>query len=100
MNSIQIDPYTTLLRPPASVCSEFEVETTTVPAGISSYDILIVPCGSILLFLKGAAVLKLDDISIEVYPGSIIFTAANSKVTVSSSDGKEVLFYRAHANLA
>lgn len=100
LNPMHIDEFTSLLRPPASVCSEFEVETTVLPSGLGSYEILSVPCGSILLFLRGDARLTLDETTLDVKPGSIIFTASGAKVIVTSSDGKEVLFYRAHANLA
>ena len=99
MTPIRIDEYTSLLRPPVSVCSEFEVETTVLPPGLGSYEVLPVPCGSILLFLRGDARLTLDDVMLDVKPGSIIFTASDARVIVASSDGKEVLFYRAHANL-
>lgn len=94
-----IDQFTTLFRPPVSICSEFEVERSVIPAGSESYQIVPVDCGSILLFLEGSCNLNLDGNNLEAQSGSSIFIAAGAKVQLSIKGGDQVLFYRAHANL-
>lgn len=92
LRPIESDAYCKIYRPPADVCSEFEVEQVTIPllsastttatsasSSSGTYNITPVPCGSILLLAKGSsAVLTVMDSS----------SASSSSVAVMASSGK------------
>lgn len=96
-----IDCETTLLdRPPLDSCAEFEVEVTTIPANTAEYTLITGNYASILIAVEGAgSTFKSDQTSLTVGMGSVLFVAANTAVTVSTSDCS-LQFYRAHVNLS
>lgn len=104
MTPTAIDEFTTLFRPPASVCSEFEVEKISIPSNVVSVDDFsyTIPSragASILLFLNGSCLLE-SDTSIQVTTGTVLYLSAGKTLKLTSSDKQNVLLYRAHANLA
>jgi len=89
--------------PPADMCAEFEVERTSVPAGVLGYRPIRLKCSCILLVLEGSATLTLnlagEQQPLKVSPGSIVFTASDADVSISVEGAENLLLYRAHVNL-
>jgi mannose-6-phosphate isomerase len=99
----KLDDHTLLYRPPASLCAEFEVEVTTLPADSEPYQLSVLECASLVLVLKGVACTITNTSSdetntCEVTAGSVLLIPANTAYRVSGGSDGAVL-YRAHVNL-
>jgi hypothetical protein len=101
LTPVALDEFTLLYRPPADVCSEFEIEQTTLPAGTGSYQPAPVPCACMLLLLRGGTFTVTDtsnNTSEHHKEGTVLFVPAHAQVTVAGG-AEGALFYRAHVNL-
>ena len=90
-----------LYRPPGDVCSEFEVERTTLPPNTGAYSPPILPCGYILLLLSGSSCTVSNTTtgeSISLQVGTVMFIAANTPLSIDGG-AEGVQLYRAHVNL-
>lgn len=74
------------------------METTTIPPRTASYPLIVGNYASILLVVEGRATSATSEGAVDLHKGSVVFIAANTSVSVSTTDEK-VAFYRAHINL-
>lgn len=99
------DEYTSVYRPPKSMCAEFEVELIKLPKGLENYSLPSIPCASIMLIFKGSCIMKnmKDNTSSLVSEGSTFFIEALSNITISTTNNDIVndttVIFRAHVNL-
>jgi len=99
LTPVALDDYTQLYRPPIAQCAEFEVERCTFPPNTTAVNSPpAVPCGSILLVRSGSVSVSVDDVSLNISEGSVVYVAADSVLTVVTGDVGAELF-RAHINL-
>jgi mannose-6-phosphate isomerase len=112
-----IDEHTMCYRPSPTICTEFEVEVTNLPAHAMSssegYTLRPLPCASLLLVLRGShCMMKTgsDATAKPVPEGSVIFQAAGESITLLKEQrpngngngnglGDVVIVYRAHINM-
>jgi len=100
LTPLPVDSFTSVYRPPLDCCAEFAVEVTNVPAETNNYSMVTGNYASILVITEGTnCEFKQGSDSIAVGTGSVVFIAANTPVTVTTT-ATPLEFYRAHVNLS
>eukprot|EP00429_Kryptoperidinium_foliaceum_P092601 CAMPEP_0176184790 /NCGR_PEP_ID=MMETSP0121_2-20121125/1005_1 /TAXON_ID=160619 /ORGANISM="Kryptoperidinium foliaceum, Strain CCMP 1326" /LENGTH=224 /DNA_ID=CAMNT_0017523193 /DNA_START=36 /DNA_END=706 /DNA_ORIENTATION=+ len=99
----KLDAYTSLYRPPADCCAEFEVEIIELPPNTQKYEPVKVNCGSILLLCQsgtgaGSTMIECEGPGQVLKEGAVVFTGAGETVHITTGQDSAV-FYRAHVNL-
>lgn len=96
---------TSINRPPADCCAEFEVERIEIPANTTDYHPITVDCGSLLLLLQSTSdhpSVKVTTVrtneSLLLREGGVVFTGANEEISITTGE-TGATFYRAHVNL-
>lgn len=98
-------------RPPVDICAEFEVFHTALPP-LTTYDLPIKPCGSILIVTKQEGSpqysLKPHSSSMEensvpttasLMYGDVVFVPAHYQFSLVTSSDDVIELYGAHVNL-
>jgi mannose-6-phosphate isomerase len=98
---ISLDQYTALYRPPLDVCAEFEVERTELPAGLQAYSPVTVNCGCLIIVTQGTGVVvqTMEELGVQLMPGSVVFIPANSSSQFKVDESSSLVYFRAHVNL-
>ena len=115
--------YTKNYRPDPTVCTEFEVEKTTLPPG-ASHKLLSVDAGAILVVIEGSGTATtlspLETVlngtyitspekkqpalgaeeTQELSKGSVYFQSANMSTSITNTGTVDIQLFRAHVNLA
>lgn len=92
------------VRPPADVCSEFEVSATSATGPVEAAPLPVVDCASIIIVYDGLC--SLHDAacsstgSRECAAGTVLFVPAGAELRFSVADAGSAKLFRAHVNLA
>ena len=108
VESFLFDEYTSIYRPPKSMCAEFEVELIKLPKDLENYKLPSIQCASIILIFKGSFSmknLKLDNNNniVIASEGDVYFIEALSNIIISTNNNVTnndiTIIFRAHINL-
>ena len=84
-------------RPPADICSEFEVEKTELPASVEYFPVLK-ECCFLLIVISGDCIITTENEEpILCSQGHVYFASAGIKYDVKTNGG--VVFYKANVNM-
>lgn len=98
MVPIERNAFTRIYRPPADICSEFEVEKTELPRECE-YSPESLNCCCLILIVSGeCSVAQESGSELFVAEGHVYFLAARTAITVKTSTSG-VKYYCAHINL-